>query len=423
MKKTIILFTCLGFILLSSWLQAQECITAECHADFKKIKLLHGPVANDCTACHIQTGEHEFTFEDKERHCIKCHDDQRGGANVHGPLDSGKCQDCHDPHGGSDLSFLKAERMDTMCFECHDREPMNKKVVHGPMATGNCAICHNPHSSDYPMLLKGSKETLCIKCHTDKDYSGDNMFMHTPLENGCDGCHDPHASDFSYQLLTPTENICAACHEELIDKAGKVGFKHPIVLQEKKCANCHDPHGSLYDHNLTTDQLSVCLGCHNKPIIGTDGKDYNIYTIVSNNPEKHGPVSDGNCTGCHNPHGSNSYKILIEDFPEDFYTVFEEEKYNLCFQCHENTLVRDQQTTTLTNFRNGSQNLHYLHVNREKGRTCRACHEVHAGDQPKHIRKETPFGEWDIPLGFVKSETGGSCSPGCHKPFSYDRGK
>jgi len=37
------------------------------------------------------------------------------------------------------------------------------------------------------------------------------------------------------------------------------------------------------------------------------------------------------------------------------------------------------------------------------------------------VRDSVPFGKWEMPIKFVKNETGGSCSPGCHKPYSYDR--
>ncbi|MFC2163975.1 cytochrome c3 family protein [Acidobacteriota bacterium] len=422
MKKTVIVFL-LPLFLLSSKLFSQECITSECHAKFSKMKLLHGPVADDCTTCHIQTGKHKFKFADNDQGCLQCHDNQEEGTVVHQAMGKEKCQSCHDPHGGNDRSFIKTDRMDTLCFECHDSGMMSKKAIHGPMATGSCSMCHDPHSSDNPSLLKASSARICIRCHTDKDYSGENMHMHTPLQDGCDGCHDSHSSDNTYQLVTEAGNLCEKCHDDLFKEATDAGSKHPIVLQDKKCDNCHDPHGSLFEHNLRRDQLSLCLGCHNKSIIGTDGKDYNVYQIVTKNPNKHGPVADGNCTGCHDPHGSNSYKILIKDYPQEFYTVFEQKKYDLCFECHESTVVRDEKTTALTNFRDGDQNLHYLHVNRTKGRTCRACHEIHAGDQPNHVREETPFGEWSLPIGFSKTETGGNCIPGCHKAYSYDRKK
>jgi len=100
------------------------------------------------------------------------------------------------------------------------------------------------------------------------------------------------------------------------------------------------------------------------------------------------------------------------------------ENYGLCFSCHEKTIALNPETTTLTNFRNGSRNLHYLHINKpDKGRTCRACHETHASNSPKHIRNSVPFGAWDLPLNFQKTENGGSCLPGCHKLKKYDRVK
>jgi hypothetical protein len=66
--------------------------------------------------------------------------------------------------------------------------------------------------------------------------------------------------------------------------------------------------------------------------------------------------------------------------------------------------------------------MHFLHVNKEKGRSCKACHEVHAGNQDKHVRKEVPFGgSWKLPVNFTKTPNGGSCVVGCHKPKAYDR--
>ena len=85
-------------------------------------------------------------------------------------------------------------------------------------------------------------------------------------------------------------------------------------------------------------------------------------------------------------------------------------------------MVLTPETTDLTDFRNGKTNMHYLHVNKaERGRTCRACHETHGSDLPKHIRESIPYGKWDLPIRFTKTETGGSCSPGCHLPKPYDR--
>ena len=67
-------------------------------------------------------------------------------------------------------------------------------------------------------------------------------------------------------------------------------------------------------------------------------------------------------------------------------------------------------------------NLHFVHVNQEsKGRTCRACHDIHSIDREKTVRDSVPFGDWIFQTGYTKTATGGSCAPGCHQHFSYDR--
>ncbi|MCP4217813.1 MAG: cytochrome C [bacterium] len=400
-----------------------NCTTADCHKEFKKMKRVHAPADDDCTTCHVKTGKHKFKFEDKASLCITCHDDKKEGKQVHEAVASGECSDCHTHHGGNAKGMLKTKRVDELCFGCHDKEPMEKKFVHGPNASGKCTLCHDAHTSNHKPLLITAKTTICTRCHSDKDFSGEGKHMHSPMKQGCSGCHSPHASDFKYQLHKSPDNLCGKCHQDVVKDAGAAQFKHKALQQDRECFNCHDAHGSQYENNLRLSPLKLCLSCHDKPLIGTDGKDYNINTIVTKNKYKHGPVEDGECSGCHSPHGSSYYKILKGSFPVKFYTPYDIKKYGICFQCHESELAHDKTTTTRTDFRDGDRNLHFVHVNLQKGRTCRACHEIHAGTQEKHIREETPFGSWDIPIGFEKSDVGGSCAPGCHKPFKYKRDK
>ena len=136
---------------------------------------------------------------------------------------------------------------------------------------------------------------------------------------------------------------------------------------------------------------------------------------------KHEPVGEGDCSTCHDPHGSDFTSILLAMYPPRFYSEFKEENYELCFQCHDASLVETKETSEATNFRDGTRNLHYVHVDLKKGRTCRACHEVHAGKNKKLVREHVPFGKWSLPLNFKKTTTGGSCTPGCHKPYTYNR--
>jgi hypothetical protein len=63
-----------------------------------------------------------------------------------------------------------------------------------------------------------------------------------------------------------------------------------------------------------------------------------------------------------------------------------------------------------------------VHVNKaDRGRTCRACHEVHASKQAHHIRDSVPYGAkgWALKINYTKTPTGGSCAKTCHDTKSY----
>ena len=136
----------------------------------------------------------------------------------------------------------------------------------------------------------------------------------------------------------------------------------------------------------------------------------------------HGPINNSICTPCHDPHGSQYAKLLVKEFPAGEYTPYDDKEYVLCFSCHDRNLLKFPDTSFATGFRDGDRNLHYLHVNKkDKGRNCTFCHNMHGSSNPKLIADSVPFGKWSLPLKFVKTETGGSCSPGCHKQYNYDR--
>lgn len=192
------------------------------------------------------------------------------------------------------------------------------------------------------------------------------------------------------------------------------------MTQGESCLNCHAPHASKQTSLLEAETGKLCLSCHNREIEGQHRSIANIGIQLESSTSLHGPLRENNCAACHEAHGSNSSRILNKAFPDSFYTEFEPEKYDLCFECHDKRLVTEPKGT-VTAFRNGLDNLHHLHVNREKGRSCRACHHEHASNQSHHIRDEVPFGRWMMKVEFEPTETGGGCSTGCHLPYKFDR--
>jgi len=419
--------------------RTKSCATAECHAKETSYKVLHGPTAiGACDTCHTYADEKKHTFVLKAQGkdlCDFCHTGNITGKVIHKPVAEGNCLGCHNPHGGADRSVLRKDTMAALCADCHKDVTQQRKHVHGPVAAGSCAACHNAHRADHPKLLVAEGRDLCVGCHDqmDKDLK-QAKFIHKPVaaEGGdCLKCHEVHASNEIMQLKQAPLALCTSCHEDVKKKVETAAHKHSAVVTGQACLSCHTPHGSQLARLMKDVPSKMCLSCHDKKIEpGKDGKagpDHVIAAVAElGKPglNKHGPIRDGNCAGCHEVHGGPEAKLLAKPYPETFYTGFAVEKYDLCFSCHDKQLVLLAETKGLTNFRNGEQNLHYLHVNRDtKGRTCRACHETHASAQAFHIRESVPFGKWDLPINFKPTETGGSCAPGCHKAMGYDREK
>jgi predicted CXXCH cytochrome family protein len=411
-----------------------SCITNACHADINKFKFVHGPVAaGECTVCHGESKRHaenprRYKFgavKDLDKVCFKCHDKFKPKKFVHNPVQEGECTVCHSPHG-SEFKFQLVAQGGELCFNCHDEELIGEKYVHGPAAVGGCVACHEPHTANYEKNLKAQGPSLCFTCHTDQAEAFQNAkVIHKPVAENCTKCHNPHSNKKQFMLPAEAPTLCFGCHKEKKTWVNNALVQHGALATGKSCLNCHEPHVSNIEKRLSMPPMDLCLSCHDKPVEAPDEKQLtNMKKLLEKKKDHHGPIRQKDCSGCHNPHGSNVFRILRYPYPAKFYMPFAVENYALCFSCHEKSIVLNPETTKLTNFRNGEINLHYKHVNKpEKGRTCRACHETHASNHPKHIRESVPFGSWELPINYEKNKTGGSCAPGCHKLKKYDRVK
>lgn len=349
---------------------------------------------------------------------------------VHVPYQLGECGLCHvDPKGKtSDLI------MDTpsLCYQCHDqKQKEGKKFVHGPVVAGACTACHNPHESENSTLLVApSINDLCTSCHEAKrEMFAKNSTMHPPVVDSCVNCHDPHTEDHKFQLRAePKKDLCLTCHVDKKEHINTVTTKHGAIGRANKCQECHDPHGSNTERMIKAPTVKdMCLSCHNEKLV-TDETGYELDDLAKHlqaNTDHHGPIQWNDCAVCHNPHGSDNFRMLNKPFPEKFYAKFDKNNL-LCLNCHEAEKFTDIKTTTATNFRNGDKNIHYVHVaSTEKGRTCRACHDFHGSsgteNTPHHLREKTQFGKINFPLRYIPTENGGSCAPACHARRAYDR--
>lgn len=381
-----------------------------CHASLLRGSVVHKPVGGgQCLSCHEQDETKFHPLEKKSMGlqatgaalCYRCHESKSNLKHPHGPLAAGQCVPCHNPHRASVPSLLK-ERGGALCATCHGSK-VTKQFGHPPVAEGKCTSCHVPHQSDSRMLLKEPAPGLCYSCH---GQLFTKKYLHPPVAAGdCLACHDHHQGDNAKLLRQTGIKLCLGCHE---DKFTANRFGHAPVMAGN-CFDCHDPHQSDVPKLLKKPGAELCFSCHDRSLAA--GKDVHV------------PVAKGDCVACHVPHGSANPRMLVKPFPESFYLPYAAENFELCFQCHSREIAQDARTDVLTNFRNGDRNLHYVHVNRpEKGRSCKVCHEPHASGMDRLIKSRVPgFGKWDIPIEFTRTETGGTCVVGCHKPKTYDR--
>ena len=420
--------------------RTNDCTAAGCHAEQKQFKFQHGPVAvGACDTCHTYADvkQHTFTLKaQKAELCTFCHIGGGGGkgAVVHKPVTDGDCLGCHNPHGGSTRSILRKDDMATLCAECHKDVTQGRKHLHGPVASGSCAACHSAHRAPFPKLLAAQGKDLCLSCHDQMQHQVETAkVVHKPVKEGdCAQCHETHASDHKMQLKAEPLQLCQSCHEPVKTQLASAPVKHSAAVTGDACLNCHTSHGGSLAKLMKAEPAKACLTCHDKEIKipppggGAGARPVRVVAAMKQvlDPQqyKHGPLKDGDCSGCHQPHGGEVSRLLARPYTEKFYQSFDVKEYALCFSCHDQQLVLAEKTGGLTKFRNGEQNLHYLHVNKdEKGRSCRACHSTHTSSRPLHLRESVPFGKWDMPVNFTQTQTGGSCKAGCHEPMAYDR--
>ncbi len=342
----------------------------------------------------------------------ECHGALVKGMVVHAAAED--CSSCHEavatPHPqAGQKTFELGQQPPELCATCHDAS--TPKFEHGPVSAGDCLACHDPHASDQKALLLEPGDALCFGCHGDIQEALGAANVHAAIDEGCTSCHRPHGSDHAKLLAEPPPQLCTQCHSDVGETVEAAVVKHPPVSDELSCVSCHSPHAAEQAKLLLRPERDLCLSCHQATLTPE-------MTVV------HGPIAEGKCAACHDPHGGKNPKLLAAEFPADPYVPYTASEFALCFQCHKRDLLQYPDTSFATDFRDGERNLHYLHVNDpQKGRSCALCHALHGSSGPKLIAQSVPFGQWRLPLRFVKTATGGSCAPGCHKPQAYDREK
>ncbi len=204
--------------------------------------------------------------------------------------------------------------------------------------------------------------------------------------------------------------MTSGCHAKLAVQQ----FVHAPVSQGA-CDSCHEAADEAkHTFELVGEGAESCFECHED--LGDALEESDTYL------SRHFPVAEGDCLSCHDPHASKLAGLLSSSYRERRYGRFDEDQFELCFQCHDAELVTEPETDETTKFRNGEVNLHHLHTGADgKGRNCKTCHTPHMSRQARLVREGVMFKKWKMPLQYLPTKTGGYCGPACHSARSYDR--
>jgi DmsE family decaheme c-type cytochrome len=267
--------------------------------------------------------------------CSDCHDlakhflaNPHARGNVeNGVVPNAVCETCHgdatehmesgDPTKIAVPSGRKGS--DETCMMCHDAitDKLTRRGMHANSETVNCLTCHSIHNADprSPALVARPQLALCSTCHTQAASTKHKPYAHRLDRGGmaCSSCHEPHgrrskgersAALLGHLRTTRSGEVpCVSCHTE---KRGPFMFAHGGA-EVGDCTTCHEAHGSSNPMMLKrATVLQVCIECHSP--IGTN-------TLGSQPPSFHNLNSPRyqNCTTCHVAvHGSNRSPELLK---------------------------------------------------------------------------------------------------------------
>ena len=116
-----------------------------------------------------------------------------GGWHIHEPVKN--CTLCHGElrRAGSSRKVQLIAEVPQLCYTCHKEYSALEAWVHGPVATGNCLLCHEPHKAQNEFLLRKPVPGLCYQCHEEQAI----RMIKNHAEGSytrCIDCHEGHAS-------------------------------------------------------------------------------------------------------------------------------------------------------------------------------------------------------------------------------------
>lgn len=293
--------------------------------------------ATTATATDVQAPEQTTPAEEAVTpSCSDCHDQAKAfltnpharGGVTNGVVSNDVCSTCHGDgtehmEAGGDKEKITVPRgrtgADETCMLCHETstDKISRRGMHANSDQVNCLTCHSVHSSDprSAHLVAKPQLALCGSCHTQAASMRNKPYAHRLDRGGmtCSSCHEPHGRGskgerslaiVSHLRTTKSGEVpCLSCHTE---KRGPFVFAHGGA-ELGECTTCHETHGSSNPRMLRRATVKqVCLECHSPIATATLGSQPPSFHNLSLPRYQ-------NCTTCHVAvHGSNRDPQLLK---------------------------------------------------------------------------------------------------------------
>ncbi len=246
-------------------------VAAPYKADFAGTGHGRYAVSNGCTVCHDPSGSHisgstgdhtRLRMQNDNNLCAFCHNDPDlvgvafRNMSTHRTKEGGvlSCRDCHDPHGSSNRSMIRA-RINGSGVAFTDRVD---GLIDPVTNLGLCQVCHT-RTAHYRAGVRenGHFSSDCLSCHPHNSPGG----AFRPIGGFCDSCHGyPPAPKNTGTFFGGYANWANARYEDYSGGGGAhlvAAHISPFANADEGWVNCTLCHnggltGSAPQHRMTT---------------------------------------------------------------------------------------------------------------------------------------------------------------------------
>ena len=201
-------------------------------------------------------------------------------------------------------------------------------------------------------LPTDTKNAACLQCHTRGYVAFWHGSKHDEAKLACVDCHQIHGGNNKLLASPSQQQLCTRCHQQIRASLLKSSH-HPLREEKMFCTNCHNPHGTQTEKLIAANSVNdKCYECH------AEKRGPFIWD--------HPPVRES-CLNCHDPHGSANEPLLVMKKPL------------LCQRCHSDAFHPGQ----LLAIPAGGKTTVYQQPPMLQYRACTNCHVmIHGSNHP-----------------------------------------